>query len=50
MKITECKIFSSFNGTGVAVLTTTNRLYVVNNVDDPRIRRLAEIPGKIETD
>ena len=43
----DCKVFNSFNGTGVAVITSTYRFYVITNVhaDDPRPRRLAEIPG-----
>ncbi|CAH1775290.1 unnamed protein product [Owenia fusiformis] len=44
-KVIECKIFNSFNGTGIAVVTSTYRIFIINNVDDPRIRRLAEVPG-----
>ena len=40
------KIFNSYNGTGIAILTSAYRIFVVNNVDDPRIRRLAEVPGE----
>ena len=46
VKVLECKIFSSYAGTGIAVLTATHRICVVNSVDDPRIRRLSEIPGE----
>ncbi|XP_069702504.1 vacuolar protein sorting-associated protein 16 homolog [Periplaneta americana] len=42
-KVIEAKIFSSLNGTGVAVLTSSYRIFVVNNVKDPKIRRLPEI-------
>ena len=45
-KLIECKVFSSFNGTGIAVLTSTYRIFVINNVDDPRLRRMAEVPGR----
>ncbi|KAJ8307571.1 hypothetical protein KUTeg_015655 [Tegillarca granosa] len=45
VKVLDCKVFSSFQGTGIAVLTSTFRVFIVNNIDDPRIRRLAEVPG-----
>ena len=41
----ECKIFSSYSGTGITCVTSTYRMFVINNVEDPRVRRLAEIPG-----
>ncbi|ESO96565.1 hypothetical protein LOTGIDRAFT_115951 [Lottia gigantea] len=44
VKILDWKIFSSFQGTGIAVMTTSFRIYIVNNVDDPRVRKLAEVP------
>ena len=47
MKALSCQIFNSVNGTGIAMLSSTYRLFVVNNVDDPRIRRMAEVPGKL---
>ena len=43
--VTECQVYNSYQGTGIAVLTTTYRLFVVNNIDDVRIRRLQVIPG-----
>ena len=46
VKVIDCKIFSSYQGTGIAVLTSTCRVFIINSVDDPRIRRLAEVPGK----
>lgn len=47
MRIIDCKTFTTEQGTGVAVMTTAYRIFVVNNVEspDPRIRRLAEVPG-----
>ena len=45
MRVKDCRIFPSFNGTGLAVMTNTNRIFVVNNINDIRLRRLAEIPG-----
>ncbi|XP_071942390.1 vacuolar protein sorting-associated protein 16 homolog [Antedon mediterranea] len=44
-KILECKTFRSFSGTGLAILTGSFRLFVVNNVEEPRLRRMAEVPG-----
>ncbi|KAK2188750.1 hypothetical protein NP493_123g03022 [Ridgeia piscesae] len=45
LHVIECQVFNSYQGTGIAVLTTTYRLFVVNNIDDVRIRRLQAIPG-----
>jgi len=46
VKIIQCHIFNtSSGGTGVAVLTSSYRIFIVNNVDDPRLRRLAEVQG-----
>ncbi|XP_041371955.1 vacuolar protein sorting-associated protein 16 homolog isoform X2 [Gigantopelta aegis] len=45
VKVLDCRIFSSFQGTGIAVMTTAFRIFLITNVEDPRIRRLAEIPG-----
>jgi len=46
-KLIEAKIFTSLNGTGVAVLTSSYRIFLVNSVKDPKVRRLAEVPSKI---
>ncbi|PSN30635.1 Vacuolar protein sorting-associated protein 16 [Blattella germanica] len=43
-KVIDAKIFASLNGTGVAVLTTSFRIFLVNSVKEPKVRRLAEIP------
>ncbi|XP_052092868.1 vacuolar protein sorting-associated protein 16 homolog isoform X1 [Mytilus californianus] len=45
VKVIDCQIFNSFQGTGIAILTSTFRIFIINSVDDPRIRRLAEVPG-----
>lgn len=46
VKIIDCKIFTSFSSTtGIAVLTSAYRIFLVNNVEEPRIRRCAEIQG-----
>jgi hypothetical protein len=48
-KLIEAKIFTSLNGTGVAVLTSSYHIFLVNNVKEPKIRRLAEVPSKCFT-
>ena len=44
-KVIQVKIFNSYNGTGIAILTGSYRVFVVNNVDEPHTRKLAELPG-----
>lgn len=44
-KIVQASSFMTASGTGLAVLTTSLRFFVVNNVKDPRIRRFPDIPG-----
>lgn len=43
----EAKVFNSANGTGVAVLTSSYRFFLVNSVKDPKTRSMPEIPGMI---
>ncbi|XP_015590032.1 vacuolar protein sorting-associated protein 16 homolog [Cephus cinctus] len=43
-KVIEAKFFPTMNGTGVAVLTSTNRIFLVNNISEPKVRQLPEIP------
>jgi len=38
-KILSAKIYPSYQGTGVAILTTTHRFYVVSNITDPRLMK-----------
>ncbi|XP_057368312.1 vacuolar protein sorting-associated protein 16 homolog isoform X2 [Daphnia carinata] len=45
MKIIDARTFPSSTGTGLVVLTTNFRFFVVNNIKDPRIRRFPDIPG-----
>lgn len=46
MRVLECKIFSHHKyGTGVAVLTGTYQVYLVNNIKQPRIRKMPQVPG-----
>ena len=40
IKILSAKVFSSHLGTGVAVMTTTHRFYVVSSTVEPRLRKL----------
>lgn len=50
-KVVEAKFFQSYNGTGIAVLTSTNHIFLVNNVAEPKVREISEIPrygGPIE--
>lgn len=46
-KIIDAQTFSSPMGTGLVVLTTNFRFFVVNNIKDPRIRKFPDIPGQI---
>ncbi|XP_048512679.1 vacuolar protein sorting-associated protein 16 homolog isoform X2 [Athalia rosae] len=51
-KVTAAKFFPTVNGTGIAVLTSTNRIFLANNVSEPKVRQLAEIPktgGQIDS-
>lgn len=43
-KVIAAKFFPTVNGTGVAVLTSTNRIFLANNVSEPKVRQLPEIP------
>ena len=43
IKIRDAQVFYSKYSTGVAILTTSNRFFVVNNIDEPRIRRLYDV-------
>ncbi|XP_060587181.1 vacuolar protein sorting-associated protein 16 homolog, partial [Ruditapes philippinarum] len=44
-KVLDVRIFRSYKGTGIAVLTCNYRIFMVNCIDDLRVRRLAEVPG-----
>ena len=44
-KVLDVRIFRSYKGTGIAVLTCSYRIFMVNCIDDLRVRRLAEVPG-----
>lgn len=44
--VVEAKTFESFGGTGIAVLIGSNRIFVINNVYDPKLWRASEIPSE----
>ncbi|XP_046392085.1 vacuolar protein sorting-associated protein 16 homolog [Ischnura elegans] len=45
-KVIEAKIFNhGNNGTGIVVMTSLYRIYLINNIKDPRAKRLAEAPN-----
>jgi len=46
-KIIDAKIYNSFGGTGIVVLTSSLHFVLVNNVLDPKLRRVADMPGNI---
>lgn len=44
-KVVEAKVFPSFTGTGVALLTKKFRVFLVTSVKEPRVRQFPQIPG-----
>ncbi len=46
-QVLETKIFHSPYGTGVAIFTGAMRFTLATNIDDIKLRRLPEVPGKI---
>lgn len=45
-KVVDAKIFTTSNSTGIAVLTSTNRIFLVNNVSEPKVRPITDMPSK----
>lgn len=46
-KVVDAKIFTSpQNFTGIAVMTSNFKIFVVNNINDPKTRQLSELPSK----
>ncbi|XP_050088699.1 vacuolar protein sorting-associated protein 16 homolog [Anopheles aquasalis] len=41
--VTEARIFQSASGTGVAAMTGTAKIYVLNNIKDPKSRPLSDL-------
>lgn len=44
-KIIDAKIFASNSGTGVAVMTTNFRIFLINSIKEPKNRQLPEMPS-----
>ncbi|EZA48287.1 Vacuolar protein sorting-associated protein 16-like protein [Ooceraea biroi] len=43
-KVIDAKFFTTLNSTGIAVLTSTNRIFLVNNVSEPKVRPVTDVP------
>lgn len=43
LKISSARVFNSAFATGVAVLTTAKRFFVVNNIVEPRVRKMVDL-------
>lgn len=43
-KVIDAKFFATSNSTGIAVLTSTNRIFLVNNVSEPKVRPITDMP------
>ncbi|XP_055324768.1 vacuolar protein sorting-associated protein 16 homolog [Sitodiplosis mosellana] len=46
-KVIDAKIFASNSGTGVAVMTTNYRIFLINSIKEPKNRQLPEMPKSI---
>ncbi|XP_026473948.1 vacuolar protein sorting-associated protein 16 homolog [Ctenocephalides felis] len=45
LKVKDAKIFLTNSGTGVAVMTSACRIFIINNIEEPKIRKLPELPS-----
>lgn len=45
-KVIDARIFQTAFGTGVAVMTSNYRVFLINNVKEPKSRRLYDIPSE----
>ncbi|XP_059053540.1 vacuolar protein sorting-associated protein 16 homolog [Achroia grisella] len=43
-KVAKAQLFSNPHGIGLAVITTTNSMFVVSNVNEPKVRSVPDIP------
>ncbi|XP_048477907.1 vacuolar protein sorting-associated protein 16 homolog [Plutella xylostella] len=43
-KVCKAQFFPNPNGIGLGVITTTNRMFLVNNVSEPKIRNVPDLP------
>lgn len=44
-KVIDAKIYPSSSGTGVAIMTTNFRVFLINSIKEPKIRQLPEMPS-----
>lgn len=44
-KVIDAQVYYSLVGTGVCVLTGAYRLFFTNSIVEPKVRKVAEIPG-----
>lgn len=47
-KVCKAQLFPNPHGVGLAVLTTTNRMFLLNNVSDPKVRTVPDLPRATE--
>lgn len=47
-KVCKAQFFPNQHGVGLAVLTTTNRMFLVSNVSEPKVRSVPDLPRAIE--
>ena len=45
-KVLDARIFPSSSGTGVAVMTTNFRIFLINSIKEPKNRQLPEMPSE----
>jgi vacuolar protein sorting-associated protein 16 len=46
-RIIDARIFPTTQGTGIAIMTTHFRIFIVNNYKDPKVRLLPEMPKSV---
>lgn len=42
----KAQLFSNPHGIGLAVMTSTNRMFLVSNVSEPKLRTVPDVPSK----
>lgn len=45
VKVIDAQVFTSPQGSGVAVLTASCKVHLVNNVHEPKARQLSDVPS-----
>ena len=43
LKVISARVFQTQHATGVAVLTSSRRFFVVNNIQEPRVRKMSDV-------